>query len=300
MTARAMPSPAEVVLPGGDPSRRERGPSSWPVGPGVALAYLVMALIVMTALWPELFATHAPDAVNPIEALAGPGAHHWFGTDQLGRDVYSRIVYGARPSLTVGVGATLIALATGTVLAAVAVTGGRVADEIVMRFTDVFLAMPGVLLALLVVAVLGPGTTHATLALGCAFAPGFTRLVRGQALVVRDSDYVRAAVVLGYRRTTILVRHVLPNALSPLLVLATVNIGAAILAGSSLSFLGLGPQPPAPEWGGMLAGGRDFLGAAWAMAVFPGLALTATVIAVNVLGRDLRLRFEGRYAGGHH
>ncbi|HEX2314404.1 MAG TPA: ABC transporter permease, partial [Thermomonospora sp.] len=212
-------------------------------------------------------------------------------------DIYSRVVYGARPSLGLGLGATAIAVSAGALLALVALVGGRIADEAVMRLTDVFLAFPGILLALLVVAVLGPGTVNATLAIGCAFAPGFTRLVRGEALVVQESDYVRAAVVLGYRRSRIQVRHVLPNALPPLLALATLTVGTAVLAGSSLSFLGLGPQPPSPEWGAMLADGRDFLGSAWALAVFPGAALTTTVVAVNVVGRDLRRRFEGRHPG---
>jgi peptide/nickel transport system permease protein len=264
---------------------------------GTALAAAVLLLVAVAALWPGLLATDPPNAVDPTQALLGPGPGHWFGTDQLGRDIYSRVVHGARPSLLLGLGATLVAVGAGAVLAMIAVVGGRVADEIVMRLTDVLLAFPGALLALLVVAVLGPGTGNATLAIGAAFAPGFARLVRGEALVVRESDYVRAATVLGYRRAEVYLRHVLPNALPPLLVLATLSVGTAVLAGSALSFLGLGPQPPSPEWGAMLSAGRDLLGSTWAIAVFPGAALTATVVCVNVVGRDLRNRFEGRRPG---
>jgi peptide/nickel transport system permease protein len=267
------------------------------ISPGVVFAALLLTVVLLAALWPGLLATASPNATDPASALAAPGAGHWFGTDQLGRDIYSRVVFGARPSLLLGLGATAVAVGAGTLLAVIALIGGRFADELVMRLTDVFLAFPGILMALLVVAVLGPGTINATVAIGCAFAPGFTRLVRGEALVVRESDYVRAALVLGYRKAEIQLRHVLPNAIPPLLALCTLTVGTAVLAGSSLSFLGLGPQPPSPEWGAMLAEGRDFLGSAWALAVFPGAALTLTVVGVNVVGRDLRVRFEGRRPG---
>lgn len=265
-----------------------------PVSPGVGICALVLALLALAVVWPGLFATHAPDAVDPARALLPPGSGHWFGTDQLGRDVYSRVVYGARPSLSIGLGATAIAVAAGSLLGVMAATSGRAVNELIMRFADVLLAFPGLLLALLVVAILGPGTGSATLAIGFSLTPGFIRLARAQALVVRDSDYVRAAVVLGHRRTTVQFRHVFPNALPPLLVLALINVGTAVIAGSSLSFLGLGPRPPTPEWGSMLSEGRDFLQTAWALAVFPGLAVTATVLSVNVVGGSLRRRFEGR------
>ncbi|MFE2410984.1 ABC transporter permease [Kitasatospora sp. NPDC059408] len=270
---------------------RPLGPAAWAVLP-------LLALIALAALWPGLLEHQAPDAVNPVDALQGPGGAHWFGTDQLGRDIYSRVVAGARPSLLTGLGVTALALAGGSALALLGLVGGRVVDGIVMRITDVLFAFPGILLALLVVTVLGRGTAHATLAIGCAFVPGFTRLVRSQALVVREADYVRAAVVCGQRHLAVHLRHVLPNALPPLLVLATVNIGTAILSGASLSFLGLGPQPSDPEWGAMLAQSKDFLGTTWPLAVFPGAALTLTVLAVNVVGRDLQRRFEGRLPGG--
>jgi peptide/nickel transport system permease protein len=167
-----------------------------------------------------------------------------------------------------------------------------------MRVCDILMSFPGLLLALLVVAVLGPGAVNATLAIGVSMAPGFTRLVRSQALVIRRSEYVRAAVTFGRRRSEIYLRHVAPNALAPLLVLATVSVGGAIVAGSSLSFLGLGPQPPSPDWGSMLADGQNYLAVSWAVAVFPGLAVTATVVSATLVGGFLRKRFEGRQADG--
>lgn len=269
-----------------------------PVSPWVGTAAVVLLLFALAVLEPALFATHDPDAVDPARALLQPGSAHWFGTDQLGRDVYSRVVYGARPSLSIGLGATAIAVGAGSLLGVLAATSGRIVNELIMRVADVLLAFPGLLLALLVVAILGPGTGSATLAIGFSLTPGFIRLARAQALVVRDSDYVRAAVVLGQRRSTVQFRHVFPNALPPLLVLAMINVGTAVIAGSSLSFLGLGPRPPTPEWGAMLSQGRDFLQTAWAMAVFPGLAVTATVLSINVVGGALRQRFEGRPSHG--
>jgi len=261
---------------------------------GVTLAAVVVTVVIVMVLWPGLLSGQDPNAANPIDALQSPNHHHLLGTDQLGRDVYSRIVHGARPSLTIGLGATAFALLGGSLLGIAAATGGRIVDEAIMRVADVFLAFPGLLLALVVVAILGPGTANATLAIGCSLTPGFVRLARAQALVVRNADYVRMAVTFGRGRTSIQLRHVLPNTLPPLLILATVNIGTAVIAGSSLSFLGLGPKAPTAEWGKMLSEGRDFLSTAWAMAVFPGVAITVTVVALNVLGRDLRRRFEGR------
>ncbi|MFF4116797.1 ABC transporter permease [Streptomyces sp. NPDC001714] len=262
--------------------------------PGLALCWLVLALVAVATLWPHLLAPGDPDATHVTEALRGPGGGHLFGTDQLGRDVYTRVVHGARISVEVGVGSTLLALGLGTVVGGLASLGGRWADEALMRLTDVLLAFPGTLLALLVVAMLGPGTGHSLIAIGLSAAPGFARLVRGQALAIRDADYVRTTVTFGCGRPAAYLRHLLPNALPPLLVLATINVGVSIIAGASLSFLGLGPAAPTPEWGAMLAQGEPFLAVSWAVAVFPGLAVTATVVAVNVVGRDLQRRLAGR------
>ncbi|OLE28481.1 MAG: peptide ABC transporter permease [Catenulispora sp. 13_1_20CM_3_70_7] len=262
------------------------------------LAGLVLVVIALAAAWPGLFSDVPPDAVNPVAALQGPSTRHLFGTDQLGRDEFSRVVHGTRVSVGTGVGATALALVLGSAAGVFAAAAGRVADEVVMRVCDVLMSFPGLLLALMVVAVLGPGTLNAAVAIGVSMTPGFTKLVRGQAMLVRRSDYVRAAVTFGRGRTEINLRHVAPNALAPLLVLATVTVGGAVVAGSSLSFLGLGPQPPAPDWGAMLADGQNYLAVSWAVAVFPGLAVTATVISVTVVGGYLRKRFEGGQADG--
>jgi peptide/nickel transport system permease protein len=267
------------------------------VSPGLVLALTVFVVILLAVFFPGLVAPHPPDAVNPIESFRPPGGGHLLGTDQLGRDVFSRVVHGARPSLMVGVGATVFATVVGTLLGLLATSAGRVVDEAVMRITDILLAFPGLLLALLVVTMAGRGTLTATVAIGMAFTPGFIRLARGQAMAVREADYVRAAMILGRGPVSILVRHVLPNAIPPLLVLATVNVGTGIITGSALSFLGLGPPPPAPEWGTMLAESRDFLDVAWVTAAGPGLAITVTVLTVNVLGTRLRRHLDGRGEG---
>ncbi|MFC8013600.1 ABC transporter permease, partial [Streptomyces cinereoruber] len=262
--------------------------------PGVALAAVTLLAVVAAAVAPDLVAPRQPDLIDPVDALAGPGSGHWLGTDQLGRDVFSRIVHGARTSLVIGFGATALAVVGGSLLGVFAATAGRAVDQVLMRATDILMAFPGLMLSLVVVAVLGPGTGNATLAIGASLLPGFVRLARGQALAIRGSDYVQAALVMGRSRASILFRHLLPNALPPLLVLATVNVGGAVVAGSTLSFLGLGPQPPSPEWGAMLAEGRDHLDTAWAAAVFPGLAITVTVVSVTVVGRALQRRFDRR------
>ncbi|MEU9890503.1 ABC transporter permease [Sphaerisporangium sp. NPDC051011] len=263
--------------------------------PVVLLAGAFFVLVCAAALVPWLLAGD-PNAVDPAVALRPPGHGHPFGTDQLGRDILARVVHGARSSLLVGLGSTVLAGLAGSAWGLLSALGGRVVDETAMRVADVLLSFPSVLMALLVVAVLGPGTVNVTVAITISLAPGFARVVRVRAVVVRDSAYVRAAVNLGVRRTRVVLRHVVPNVLAPLLVLATVNAGTAIIAGASLSFLGLGPKPPDPEWGSMLAQSRAYLDAAWTYALFPGAAITLTVMSVTVLGRALRDRYEGRDA----
>jgi peptide/nickel transport system permease protein len=269
-------------------------PRSGRLTAGVIAGAVFLAAVALAAVWPALLSVQDPAAVDPVAAFGSPSGAHLLGTDQLGRDVYSRIVHAARPTLLVGLSATAIAVLGGGFLGLLAIAGGRRLDEFVMRVNDVLLAFPGILLALLIAAVLGPGTANAALAVGAALVPGFARLTRGQALVVRESAYVRSAVTFGTSRIRVLVRHVLPNALPPVLAVAVVNIGTAMIAGSSMSFLGLGPPPPAPEWGAMLAEGRDYLSISWGLSLFPGLAITLTVLAVNGVGRRLQRGFEGR------
>ncbi|MET7425454.1 ABC transporter permease [Dactylosporangium sp. NPDC005555] len=260
---------------------------------GVVAAGIVLALLLLAVLAPGLLTRTGPDEVDPIIALRAPDGTHWLGTDQLGRDVFTRIVHGARISLVTGIAATLLAVVAGTVLGLLSALGGRIVDEVLMRAVDVLLALPGILLALLVIAVLGPGPVSELVAIAFAAVPGYARMIRGQALSVRRADYVTSAVAIGVRPAGLVWRHVLPNSLGPVLVLATLGTGSAIIIGSSLSFLGLGPRQPTPEWGAMLADGRDFLSTAWWVGVFPGLAITVTVVAVTVLGRRWQRRFEG-------
>ncbi|MEZ0075979.1 ABC transporter permease [Planotetraspora sp. GP83] len=261
---------------------------------GVWAATLFIAVVAVVALAPGLVVHGSPNDADALAALQPPGGAHLLGTDANGRDVFARVVFGARPSLLAGLGATALAVAVGTVLGLLAALGGRLLDEITMRFVDVLLALPGLLLALLVITVVGRGTFNAILAIAAYTLPSYARLVRAQTLVIRRSGYVEAATSLGLTPGRIILRHVLPNAFAPLLVVATIEVGTALVAAASLSFLGLGPQPPAPEWGSMLSQGRDYFSIAWWMAVFPGLAITLTVLSVTVAGRHLQRRVEGR------
>ena len=264
--------------------------------PTVLAATAGLALLVLVAALPGLFTSVSPTVTDPVDALAGPGAAHWLGTDELGRDEFARVVYGARPSLLIGLSATVLAVAGGALLGLAAALGGRVGDSILMRLVDVLLALPQLLLALLVITVLGTGTGNTAIAVAIGLIPGYARIVRAEAQVVRGSGYVEAAVGLGLRRRAVIARHILPNALGPLLVVATVGFGAAIIAASGLSFLGLGAQPPSPEWGAMLSDGRNYLAVGWWLGVFPGAAITLSVVSINLVGRHLQARFTRRTA----
>ncbi|MEV0597817.1 ABC transporter permease [Streptomyces sp. NPDC050315] len=273
--------------------RRTGGRPPWRILTGV-VGVALAALALLAVLAPSLLAPYSPTDTHALAAFQGPGATHPFGTDELGRDVLSRVVHGARLSLTIGVGATACGVLGGTLLGLLAAVGGRRADQMLMRAVDILLAFPELLLALLVVSVVGAGTANVVAAIGVAAVPNYARLVRAQALVVLRSGYVEAAVVLGRRRTAVVLRHVLPNVVGPLLVLATIGTGTAVVSGAALSFLGLGPAPPAPEWGAMLSDGREHLATAWWVGVFPGLAVTAVVLTLTVLGRRLQSRADGR------
>lgn len=254
----------------------------------------VLAVIVFAALWPGVLATHDPLQTDVRAALLPPGAEHLFGTDQSGRDVYSRVVYGAGRSLGIGLLATGIALVGGLVLGSLAGIAPRGADAAMMRINDVLMAFPEFLVALVVVAVLGPGPVNIAIAVTLAAVPVYVRLARVQTRTLRIAEHVEAARILGVAPARSFVRHVAPGVLGSLSVLATIGIGSSILAAAGLSFLGLGPSEPTPEWGLMLAGGRNVLGQGWWISVFPGIAITLTVMSATVVGRILRARAEGR------
>jgi len=257
-----------------------------PLAGGLALL-LLMALILA---WPTLLATHDPGATDFARTFEPPSPDHLFGTDQLGRDVYSRVVHGARISLTIALGATLLGIAGGLVVGLLSVVGGRWADGVLMRCVDVLMAFPEVVLALLVVTVIGGGSVNIAVALGIAAVPAYGRVIRVQARSVALSEYVEAARVLGVRRSRSLAAHVIPNLGGTLVVMASIGSGTTIIAAAGLSLLGLGPEPPTPEWGSMLAEGRDLLGTAWWIAVFPGAVVALVVVALTLVGRNLQAR----------
>jgi peptide/nickel transport system permease protein len=262
----------------------------------VVVSLVFLFVLLLAALVPHAFTQFNPLIGDYALGLKPPSWEHLFGTDRLGRDVFARTVHGTRYSLLIGLGGMAISLAFGIVLGILAGQRNRFLDEGTSRIFDVLSSFPGVLLAMLVVTFLGQGMLNIAIAVGIAGIPKFGRVIRAQTQLIRDADYVTHAVVYGLGRWQIFIRHVLPNVLVAVPVIATVYIGNTILAVSGLSFLGLGPQPPTPEWGVMLAESRDVLRVAWWPGVFPGLAITVTVIAFTVVGNAIQKRFEGRLA----
>jgi peptide/nickel transport system permease protein len=251
-------------------------------------AVAVLAVIAFAAVLPDALAPSSPLSTDVRSALLPPSAEHLFGTDQSGRDVFSRVVHGAGRSVGIGLLATSIALVGGLLIGAVAGVAPRGVDAAMMRVNDVLMAFPEFLVALVVVAVLGPGPVNIAIAVTLAAAPVYIRLARVQTRSLRLAEHVEAARILGVPPMQAFLRHVMPGVLGTLSVLATIGIGSSILAAAGLSFLGLGPSEPTPEWGLMLAGGRNVLGQAWWVSVFPGIAITVTVVAATVVGRVLR------------
>ncbi len=249
---------------------------------------IILALEIMLAVGAPVFARYDPIEQDYSVALQGPTHAHLFGTDDVGRDLLSRVMYGARISLSVGLIAVGIGSSIGVILGVVAGFYGGVIDTLLLRFMDVLLAFPGILLALAVVAVLGPGLYNVMIAVGFGGIPAYTRLARASTLSVRERDYVLAARAIGCPNRRIMGRYILPNVIPPVIVLATLGIAGAILTAAGLSFIGVGAQPPSPEWGAMLSLGRQYLQRAWWVTVFPGLAIMLTVLSVNMVGDALR------------
>jgi len=255
---------------------------------GAVAALVILVLIIASAMLAPLLPMADPIQVDSPHALYSPGSPYLFGSDQYGRDVFSRVIYGGRISLLVGPIAVIIALVPGVAVGLIAGYYGRWVDTLLMRIIDVMLAFPGILLALGVVAVLGPSLTSLMIAVGISTIPTYARLTRASVLTARENLYVDAARVVGAPDLEILLRHILPNVVAPIIVISTLGVGAAILVAATLSFLGLGSQPPTPEWGRMLSEGRQYLREQWWIATFPGLAIMLTVLALNVLGDGLR------------
>jgi len=251
----------------------------------------VALLIVLVAVFAPLLAPYPADAgsaTNPVAALQAPSLHHLFGTDQVGRDVFSRVLYGARVSPLVALLVLVIACVVGIPLGVVAGYFGGVADEAIMRITDIFLAFPSLLLSLAFAAVLPPSLTSLTIAIAITWWPWYTRLIRGQAASVAGRPYVESCRALGIPAWRILLRHVLPNSVTPLTVQVSLDVGGVILTASALSFLGLGAQDPTPDWGLMVAEGQNYFTTQWWLVTFPGLAILITALAFNLLGDGLR------------
>ena len=247
----------------------------------------VLAVLVVLSLFAPYFAPYDPIQIS-MEGRKSPNVDHIFGTDRLGRDILSRLIYGTKYSLSIGIISVSIGLIFGTTMGVLSAYYGGLVDTIIMRFIDALLAFPGILLALVVIAVLGPGLFNVMLAVGISTVPEYARLARGKVLSVMQLEYIEAVHSIGGSNIRVMLKHILPNISAPITILATLQVGNAILVGSGLSFLGMGAQPPTPEWGLMTAEGRNFMSQAWWISTFPGIAILITVISINQFGDGLR------------
>lgn len=256
--------------------------------PLTVVGLAVVVVVAVVALAAPVISPYAPNEVVFGDRLKAPGPGHLMGTDEMGRDLLSRVIWGSRVSLQAGLIIVLIGMVVGLAIGSFAGFMGGIVDTVIMRVMDIILAFPSLVLAMALAATLGPNLTNAMLAIAFVRIPVYVRLVRGQALTVRERDYVKAARVSGARSGWIIMRHIVPNTLTPVLVLATLDIGGAILTASALSFLGLGAQPPLSEWGAMVSTGRKFILDQWWYATFPGAAIFITAIGFNLFGDGLR------------
>ncbi len=261
------------------------------------IVILLMAAIAIFAPWIAPYPEDAGGAVHVTDALQAPSWSHLFGTDDLGADVFSRVVFGARYSLAVGLAVVGLAALIGVPLGAISGFFGGWVNHVIMRITDIFLTIPGIVLALAIGASLGAGLFNATIALAIVWWPGFCRLVQGQVLALKQQTFVEAARVVGTREGRIVFRHVLPNTMTPVLVKMSMDVGFAILSAAGLSFIGVGAQPPTPEWGAMVSLGRLYMPDWWWVATFPGLAIFLAVFAFNMLGDAMRDALDPRARG---
>jgi peptide/nickel transport system permease protein len=257
----------------------------------------LLLIVLLSAIFAPAIAPYQPYVQGVGDPLQGLSRRHLFGTDQFGRDVFSRVVHGGRISLQLGLISVAIGGSAGLVLGSLAGYMSGWVDETIMRLVDIMLAFPGILLALAIVILLGPGLQNLMIAVGIGAIPTIARVVRASVLDVKSRDYVSAATALGSSDARTLKRHILPNIMAPFIVLITLDVATAILSGTSLSFLGIGTKPPSPEWGLMLTDARNFLRDAWWIGTFPGMAITITVVGINLLGDGLRDALDPRLRG---
>jgi peptide/nickel transport system permease protein len=259
----------------------------------VVLSVLVALLFVLAAIVPSVLATHSPLDTDLLNSLTPPSAEHLLGTDDIGRDLYSRIIWGTAGSLLIGIGAIDIALAGAVVLGFSAALAPRWIAEPVNRILEILLAFPTLLLALLFVALLGPSATSLLISVGIGTAPGYARLIRAQAMKVKKSGYVEAARALGHPWQSVFLQHIAPNAFRPLVGLVALGIGQSVVWASGLSFLGLGVAPPSPEWGALLEAGKANITVAWWLEIFPGVAIVLVALSFTQIGQYIQDRLEG-------
>ncbi len=269
-------SPARLTL------RRLRKSPSARAGLGILLAIILLTLLA------PVISPYNPTKMSPTEAFQAPSGRHLMGTDDFGRDVATRVLFGARISLAIGLIAVALGGTIGATLGLIAGYVGGKFDFILMRIVDIMLAVPGILLAMVIMAILGPSLTNVMIAVGLSDIPMYVRLVRGCVLSAKENNYVEAARALGCPRRKIILKHILPNIIAPLIVYSTLEVANAILTSAALSFLGMGAQPPTPEWGSMLSEGRRYIRSAWWLITFPGLMIVLSVLGINLMGDGLR------------
>lgn len=251
------------------------------------MGFIIILAMVIIAIFAPLIATQAPEAQDLAMRFQSPSAEHFFGTDNFGRDIFSNVVYGARISLFIGLVATIISVIIGTIIGAVAGFFGGGVDNVLMRLVDIILSIPSLILAIAISAVLGTGIRNLILAVSLSSITNYARIVRASVLSVKEQEYVEAAKIGGASNFRLIFRHILPNCTGPIIVQATLGVGTAILQAASLSFIGLGVQPPTPEWGGMLSQGRSYIRDYPHMTIFPGLAIALTIFSLNLFGDGL-------------